>query len=55
MNHYINTEELKIYGQKDFNLSADNHDDLEKFDVIPKIEPGAIRNALPAAAEKGES
>ena len=56
MNPFFNTEELKIYGQKALNLAADSYDNLEKFDVLPKIEPGAIRNALPTTApEKGES
>jgi glutamate/tyrosine decarboxylase-like PLP-dependent enzyme len=56
MNQFFNTKELKVYGNKALHLAADSYDSIDKFNVIPKVEPGAIRNALPTAApEKGES
>ncbi len=55
MNPFFNTEELKIYGQQALNLTADSYDSIEKFDVLPKVEPGAIRNTLPTSpSEKAE-
>ena len=56
MNPFFNTEELRTYGQKALDLAADTYENLEKFEVVPRIEPGAIRNALPTTApEKAES
>ncbi len=56
MNQFFNTKELKVYGNKALHLAADSYDSIDKFNVIPKVEPGAIRNELlTAAPEKGES